>query len=264
MASNLDAIREGGYKQKILLLIVTFVILGTVQDLWHAYVKDYHFYWSESLLFKSYWLFFLPFIWGIAQLNFPKSRISVIVNVLTISASQILLGTFIIYWIAQVAFYAPFRWQNIFNYLFKQHFIETLLIYGAIYAFLAFKNRAARVKLEKSKTKFITVVKDKKNILIKAEQILFIQTDRPYVAIHTMEQRYLNSTTLKQILMTLSSNDFIRIHKSAVINIHYLKSYSSRQNGDYDVLMKNGITLRLSRTYAKAFKEKIIAPPLGT
>ncbi|MEL6945626.1 MAG: LytTR family DNA-binding domain-containing protein, partial [Bacteroidota bacterium] len=166
--------------------------------------------------------------------------------------------------IAAVFYYAPFRWQNTFNYLFKQHFIETLLIYGVTYAFLAFKNRTSVAKQEKLQADFITVFKDKKHIPINIENVIFIQTNRPYISIHTLEQRYLSSTTLKQVLTTFKDTNLIRIHKSTVINIHHVKSYISRQNGDYDILMNNGITLRLSRTYARIFKEKMAVPPLGS
>ncbi|MBK7426438.1 MAG: LytTR family transcriptional regulator DNA-binding domain-containing protein [Saprospiraceae bacterium] len=50
---------------------------------------------------------------------------------------------------------------------------------------------------------------------------------------------------------------FVRIHKSSIINIEKVKSYTSRLNGDFDVLMENGIKLRLSRNYVKLFREKM-------
>jgi len=241
----------------LILGIACVILLNITQDLWHAHFKNYQFYWYESLLFKSYWLYFLPSIWRINQLNISKNKMKLLFNVFFVSSSQILFATFIIYWIAQLAFYAPFRWQNILNYLFEQHFVETLLIYGATFVFVAFKNRTTTVKQEKPQAKFITVIKDKKRIPIQVEKILFIQTDRPYIAIHTSEQRFLKSTTLKQILTTINHPNFLPIHKSTIINISHVENYISRQNGDYDVEMKDGTLLRLSRTYAKRFKEVI-------
>ena len=254
MIRNLSITNKGDYKQMLLLLIVAFVVLGIAQDLWHAYLKNYHFYWYESLLFKSYWLCFFPIIWKMTNWSLPKSKIRIVFYILISSILQLALTTIFIDVFAKIFFYAPFRWQNTLNYLFKQHFVETLLIYGVTFAFITFKSRTTK---EITQAKFIIVTKDKKRIPIRVEEIFFIQADRPYIAIYTTEDRFLKSTSLKQILAAIHHPDFIRIHKSTIINISHVKSYTSRQNGDYDIVMKNDVVLRLSRTYVKAFKEKI-------
>ncbi|MEM8528731.1 MAG: LytTR family DNA-binding domain-containing protein, partial [Bacteroidota bacterium] len=246
---------------KSFIFVLVLIALGLFQDIWHAYVKNYPFYWYESLLFKSYWLCFLPFIWKITCWEIPNKKILIAAKIFIISILQILLATIFIYLIAALFFYEPFRWQNIFNYLFKQHFIATLLIYGATFVFTNFKNRKAEAKREKSIVEFITVSKDKENLPIKVEEILFVQTNRPYIAIHTARNRFLKSATLKQFLAIINHPNFLQIHKSTIINILHVKSYVSRQNGDYDLIMKNGNMIRLSRNYAKILKEKMTAAP---
>jgi two-component system, LytTR family, response regulator len=99
------------------------------------------------------------------------------------------------------------------------------------------------------------VTSGKSTRVIQVEEIIFLSVSSPYVVIHTLEGKYLYQKTLKEMLKSLASPPFLQIHKSHLINLDQVKSYQSRLNGDYDVLMKNGVALRLSRTYATRFKQ---------
>ena len=70
----------------------------------------------------------------------------------------------------------------------------------------------------------------------------------PYISIHLEKRKYLYSETLKTICDQLDNNTFIRIHKSTIVNISKVRSFKSRLNGDYDLLLTDGSSLRLSRT----------------
>jgi len=50
---------------------------------------------------------------------------------------------------------------------------------------------------------------------------------------------------------------FVKIHRSCIVNMDKVISYKSRLNGDYDVSLSGDIQVRLSRNYAKEFKEVI-------
>ena len=45
---------------------------------------------------------------------------------------------------------------------------------------------------------------------------------------------------------------FVRIHKSAAVNVMAIRSFTPLFKGDYEVLLRNGRTLRLSRRYKDA------------
>jgi two-component system LytT family response regulator len=53
---------------------------------------------------------------------------------------------------------------------------------------------------------------------------------------------------------------FVRIHRSTIVNIQSVSKWTSRGNGDYDLLMSEGTLLRLSRNYAQAFREAMEKP----
>ncbi len=59
---------------KLLLSVSIALVLIAGKDLLHAFVKGYHFYLSESLLFGSYWLLFIPVVVYGKQSFFERKR----------------------------------------------------------------------------------------------------------------------------------------------------------------------------------------------
>lgn len=92
--------------------------------------------------------------------------------------------------------------------------------------------------------------------LVLAKDILYIQTADPYIALHTAERKYLLSQSLAAIMAQLDPG-FVRVHRSAIINLHALRKWTSRGNGDYDLHMADGTVLRLSRNYLRQFREQL-------
>lgn len=62
--------------------------------------------------------------------------------------------------------------------------------------------------------------------------------------------------TLKFYENVLTDYDFIRIHKSHMINLNYVKLYRKGKGGE--ITLDNGITLRLSPTRKNAFLERFV------
>ena len=47
----------------------------------------------------------------------------------------------------------------------------------------------------------------------------------------------------------LNPHTFIRIHRSMIVNITFIKEMKPYFNGEYHLLLTNGETLKLSRSY---------------
>jgi DNA-binding LytR/AlgR family response regulator len=86
------------------------------------------------------------------------------------------------------------------------------------------------------------------------DTIRYITANPPYINIHTDQQKFLHTGSLRSIATVVDPSIFVRVHRSTIVNILQVESYVTRLNGDYDLLMKNKIKLRLSRNYAAAFK----------
>lgn len=105
-------------------------------------------------------------------------------------------------------------------------------------------------------TTTLVVADGNKKQSIKVSEILYISANPPYINIFIEGKKYLQNETLKSISATLNPEQFVRIHKSTIVNIEMVASYTSRLNGDYDLAMKNNVQLRVSRNFAADFKNR--------
>ncbi|MET0535898.1 MAG: LytTR family DNA-binding domain-containing protein [Steroidobacter sp.] len=85
--------------------------------------------------------------------------------------------------------------------------------------------------------------------LIDSTAIDWLEADDNYVHVHTANRDYLLRRTLQDLLSQLGEERFARIHKSAAVNISAVSSFTPLFKGDYEVLLRNGRVLRLSRRY---------------
>src|SRR5882672_1025968 len=85
--------------------------------------------------------------------------------------------------------------------------------------------------------------------LIESASIEWLESDDNYVHVHVGERRYLLRRTLQDLLAQLGELRFARIHKSGAVNIGAIASLTPLFKGDYEVHLRNGRTLRLSRRY---------------
>lgn len=88
--------------------------------------------------------------------------------------------------------------------------------------------------------------------LIDSASIDWLEADDNYVHVHTASRSYLLRRTLQDLLVQLGERRFVRIHKSAAVNISAIGSLTPLFKGDYEIALRNGRTLRLSRRYKDA------------
>ena len=87
--------------------------------------------------------------------------------------------------------------------------------------------------------------------LIDATAIHWLEADDNYVHVHTAATKYLVRRTLGDLLEQLGDR-FVRIHKSAAVNLAEVATLSPLFKGDHEVHLRSGATLRLSRRFKDA------------
>jgi two-component system, LytTR family, response regulator len=85
--------------------------------------------------------------------------------------------------------------------------------------------------------------------LIDAAAIHWLEADDNYVHVHTGQARYILRRTLADLLIQLGEQRFVRIHKSAAVNLAEIQTLSPLFKGDHEVRLRSGAVLRLSRRY---------------
>lgn len=90
---------------------------------------------------------------------------------------------------------------------------------------------------------------------IKLAEVMYVESVRPKIKITTVREKMEIRDKLDVIEQKFNeiSNDFARISKSFLINIHYVNKSSSRY-----VEMMNGYQIPISRKYIEDFKKKMM------
>ncbi len=97
-----------------------------------------------------------------------------------------------------------------------------------------------------------------KIIILNLREIQWIEAMADYVNIHTGNDTYLVHQSLTHIESRLDPNQFVRIHRSSIVNLDAVQEIVGWAKGRYKVLLKSGKELNLSRLGAKRLKKIMI------
>ncbi len=95
----------------------------------------------------------------------------------------------------------------------------------------------------------IMVSVGKKFIFVHTAEIQHISAEEKYVNLHTSDGKYLLRETMSNMEKRLDPRKFARIHRSAIVNLEFIKEIQSWSHGDYIAILKNGKKLTVSRRY---------------
>jgi two-component system, LytTR family, response regulator len=86
-------------------------------------------------------------------------------------------------------------------------------------------------------------------------EIDWVEATGDYVTIHCGTKDWLMRETISAMEQQLKDRGFARIHRSAIVRLHAVSEMRSLDNGEYAVFLKNGVELRLSRTYREVLPQ---------
>ena len=113
--------------------------------------------------------------------------------------------------------------------------------------------------MEKENVNSLTLIaaKDRKTYFIKPEDISLIRTEgREIVCYDKLKNRYILDKPLYE-LENMLDMCFVRISKSAIVNINQINHVEACFNGTMELVMKNGVTDYISKSFRKNFKERL-------
>lgn len=112
-----------------------------------------------------------------------------------------------------------------------------------------------------SKTSYdshIFVQKSEKLLNLPVEEIMFLEASGDYTILTTKTDQFVSSSGIGKLEEILNPDTFIRVHRSTIININFLKEIEKHFNGGMIVKMQTGKTFPVSRTYAKVIRKKVV------
>ena len=102
------------------------------------------------------------------------------------------------------------------------------------------------------------VLKDGSKIkIIPTHQILYLEAADDYVKIYTNEGCFLKKKTMQFFEETLDSHQFLRIHRSYIVNIQLITRIDLYEKDGHIILLNTGIKLQVSKQGHIKLKEKL-------
>ena len=97
--------------------------------------------------------------------------------------------------------------------------------------------------------------------LLMTEEIDWIEAAGVYVTVHSKGEAFLYRAGLAAVAGRLDPFRFVRIHRSHIVNVRSIACLERRSHGEFEVMLKTGTRLMLSRTY-RSEVEAILGQPL--
>jgi two-component system, LytTR family, response regulator len=84
---------------------------------------------------------------------------------------------------------------------------------------------------------------------LKTDEIDWIEAEGKYVYLHVGKDAHLMRQSISGLETELDPDKFIRIHRSAIVNVERIQELQPWFHGEYRVLLRNGTQLMLSRSH---------------
>jgi two-component system LytT family response regulator len=90
---------------------------------------------------------------------------------------------------------------------------------------------------------------------IAAEEIDWIEAASDYTRIHAGKRAPLVRSTMSELEARLDPRCFVRIHRSIIVNVGQIRELQPHFNGEYFVVLRDGTTLKSSRTFRDRLRQ---------
>jgi two-component system, LytTR family, response regulator len=96
-----------------------------------------------------------------------------------------------------------------------------------------------------------------KTQLIRVDSIDCIESAGVYVALHVGDERVIHRAALSELIGRLDPRRFVRVHRSAVVNIDSILHLEPATHGEFDLVLRGGQRLHVSRTFRPLLEARL-------
>jgi two-component system LytT family response regulator len=95
---------------------------------------------------------------------------------------------------------------------------------------------------------------------IRVVEIDWIEAAGVYVNLYVAGQKLLHRACLRELAERLDPRRFVRVHRSAIVNIESILQLEPISHGEFDVVLKSGARTRVSRGYRAQLENRLGQP----
>jgi two-component system, LytTR family, response regulator len=89
-------------------------------------------------------------------------------------------------------------------------------------------------------------------MVVRIADIDWIEADHDYVLLHVGDKSWMLRETIASIELRLAMSGFVRIHRSALVNVDRVLELRPRAKGEFNVILRDGRQLKMTRNYRAA------------
>jgi DNA-binding LytR/AlgR family response regulator len=130
---------------------------------------------------------------------------------------------------------------NVTDYLLKPFEFERFLV--AVTKVKALQTEKRKPGESEEKKDFIFLNVQKKKVKILFSEILYIESQKEYIKIVTTKKEWISKMSTHEIESLLPANLFKRIHRSFIVSVSKIESYTA------EMVEMNGISIPIGRGY---------------
>lgn len=87
-------------------------------------------------------------------------------------------------------------------------------------------------------------------MFLRSDEISWISAADNYVYLHANGASHLIRTSLKALEQKIDGDRFVRVHRSAIVNMGSVRELIPLAHGDYELVLRDGTRLTASRTFS--------------
>jgi two-component system, LytTR family, response regulator len=96
-----------------------------------------------------------------------------------------------------------------------------------------------------------------KTRVVPVSEIEFIVASGPYAELYSGDRKYVIRESMQNLEDRLDPSHFIRTHRSVIVRLDLIETLHKGAGGDYEVQLKSGRRLRVSRSRLEALEKKL-------
>ncbi|HEU4994525.1 MAG TPA: LytTR family DNA-binding domain-containing protein [Gemmatimonadaceae bacterium] len=108
----------------------------------------------------------------------------------------------------------------------------------------------AELRSQRHRNSRVVVKTGGKVLFLRAESIEWVEAAGNYVRLHVGRESYLFRESMKNMETRLDGDQFVRIHRSAIVNVDHIRELQPWFHGEYVVMLHDGTRLMASRVFA--------------
>ncbi|WP_100657409.1 LytR/AlgR family response regulator transcription factor [Alteromonas flava] len=114
---------------------------------------------------------------------------------------------------------------------------------------------AAGESVETSPYPDVMSIKDGSEVTrVPVADIQWVDAAGDYMCVHARDGMHIMRKTMKELEQALNPKMFIRVHRSAIVNINFVKKLVSHVSGEYHLILHNDTELKVSRSHRDRVK----------